>query len=172
MGAATRGDGFTGEEILDQIKTIRSIPVKINFTGLMEVQGEAIMKLSVLEQYNKTASEPLKNARNAAAGALRNLDPAVTAGRRLDAFIYNVGHIEGRSFANQPEMIDFLKENRFNVSRYEKVFANMEDVRDALREVEEDRASLDFLIDGMVIKVNDFATREALDTPRNFRVGR
>ncbi len=71
-GAATRGDGVTGEGILEQVKTIRSVPLSIPFKGRMEVQGEAVMRLSVLEDYNKTAAEPLKNARNAAAGALRN----------------------------------------------------------------------------------------------------
>lgn len=84
--AATRGNGEVGEAILPQAKTVRAVPLTIPYQGLLEVQGECIMRLSVLEQYNKTAKEPLKNARNAAAGALRNLDPAVTAARRLDAF--------------------------------------------------------------------------------------
>ena len=116
VGAATRGNGVTGEEILQQALTIRSIPVRIPYEGRMEVHGEAFMKLSTLENYNKTAKEPLKNPRNAAAGALRNLDPAVTAARRLYACFYDVGYIEGRSFADQREMLDFLRENRFPVS--------------------------------------------------------
>ena len=77
--AATRGNGVTGEAILPQARTVRSVPLSIPYKGLLEVQGECIMRLSTLEEYNKTAREPLKNARNAAAGALRNLDPAVTA---------------------------------------------------------------------------------------------
>ena len=84
--AATRGNGITGEAILPQALTIHSIPREIPYRGLMEIQGECIMRLSTLEKYNKTAKVPLKNARNAAAGALRNLDPAVTASRHLDAF--------------------------------------------------------------------------------------
>ena len=79
------------KKIDEQVLTIRSIPISIPFQGRMEVQGEAIMHLSDLEAYNKTAKVPLKNARNACAGALRNLDTAVTASRRLDAYFYNVG---------------------------------------------------------------------------------
>ena len=83
--AATRGNGVVGEAILPQARTIHTLPKQIPYKGLLEVQGECIMRLSTLEKYNKTAKEPLKNARNAAAGALRNLDPAVTASRHLDA---------------------------------------------------------------------------------------
>ena len=82
--AATRGNGVVGEGILAQVQTIRSIPLTIPFDGTMEVQGEGFMPLSSFDAYNKTAEEPLKNARNAAAGALRNLDPAVTAARKLE----------------------------------------------------------------------------------------
>lgn len=126
VGAATRGDGTTGEEILEQVKTIRSVPLTIPFSGRMEVQGEGIMHLSTLAEYNKTAKEPLKNARNAAAGALRNLDTKVTEQRHLDAYFYNVGYIEGRDFANHREMIAFLKENKFKVSPFERVYPSME----------------------------------------------
>ena len=100
VGAATRGNGVLGEEILPQVRTIRSVPLSIPFQGRMEVHGECFMRISVLEAYNRTAKEPLKNPRNAAAGALRNLDPAVTAARRLDACFYDVGYIEGKNFAN------------------------------------------------------------------------
>ena len=89
--AATRGDGTVGEEVLEQVRTIQSVPLSIPFEGKMEVQGEVIMHLSALKKYNETAEEPLKNARNAAAGALRNLDPSVTAKRKLDAYFYNIG---------------------------------------------------------------------------------
>lgn len=162
VGAATRGDGEEGEEILAQVKTIRSIPLRIEFSGRMEVQGEAVMFLSALEAYNKTAKEPLKNARNAAAGALRNLDPAQTAKRQLEAFIYNVGYIEGMSFKTQMEMIEFLRDNHFKVSPFEKIFTNVTQVKDAVDAVEMNRNSLDFLIDGMVIKIADMDAREVL----------
>jgi len=168
IGAATRGDGVVGEEVLPQIKTIRSIPLKIAFAGKMEVQGEAIMKLSTLKKYNETAQEPLKNARNAAAGAIRNLDPKVTASRELEAFLYNVGYIEGRQFADHGEMIAFLRENKFNVSTYEKTFSSMEEIKEAIDGIEQKRDSLDYLIDGMVIKVTDFAAREAMGYTQKF----
>ena len=162
VGAATRGNGVTGEEILQQALTIRTIPVRIPYEGRMEVHGEAFMKLSTLENYNKTAKEPLKNPRNAAAGALRNLDPAVTAARKLSACFYDVGYIEGRSFADQREMLDFLRENRFPVSGCEVYADTLDAAIDAVHAVEASRADLDYMIDGAVIKITDFATREAL----------
>lgn len=166
--AATRGDGTTGEEILEQVKTIRSGPLVIPFRGKMEVQGEGIMRLSVLEKYNKTAIEPLKNARNGAAGALRNLNTKETAKRNLDAFIYNIGYIEGESFKTQMEMAEFLTENHFRASPFLKKYASIQDMEKALTETEQTRGRLDFLIDGMVIKINDFATREALGFTEKF----
>lgn len=160
--AATRGNGVTGEAILPQAMTIRTIPLKIPFTGRMEVHGEAFMKLSVLDQYNKTAKEPLKNPRNAAAGALRNLDPNVTASRRLDACFYDVGYIEGRTFTDQADMIAFLRENRFPVSDCEIYCGDLEGAIRAVHQVEQSRPDLDYMIDGAVIKITDFAVREAL----------
>ncbi len=166
--AATRGDGEVGEEITAQIKTIASIPLRIPYFGRLEVQGEAIMLLSALEAYNKTAEEPLKNARNAAAGALRNLDTSVTAKRHLSAFLYNVGYIEGKTFRDHGEMIAFLKENYFLVNPYEKLFEDLQEVCKEIERVEALRDSLDFLIDGMVIKVSDFAMREQLGYTQKF----
>lgn len=162
MGGATRGNGIIGEEILPQILTIRTLPRTIPFTGRMEVQGECIMRLSVLEAYNKTAKEPLKNARNAAAGALRNLDPAVTAQRKLDCFCYNIGFIEGKTLNNQHQMLDFLRENGFPVSPYIHFGRQVEDFLAAIEETAEHRSELDFDIDGMVIKATDFALREKM----------
>ena len=160
--AATRGNGEVGEAILPQAKTVRAVPLTIPYQGLLEVQGECIMRLSVLEQYNKTAKEPLKNARNAAAGALRNLDPAVTAARRLDAFFYQVGTIENPPYHTQPGMLEFLRKNGFPVSPYLGEPKNAEELVACIRHIEEIRNTLDFLIDGVVIKVGDFALRERL----------
>ena len=162
IGAATRGNGITGEEILPQVRTIRSVPLKIPFAGRMEVHGEGYMRLSVLEKYNRTASEMLKNPRNAAAGALRNLDPAVTAARRLDACFYDVGYIEGKEFKTQKEMMDFLRESRFPVSDCEIECPNLQRAIEAVHAIEQSRGDLDYMIDGAVIKICDFATRDAL----------
>lgn len=165
---ATRGNGVTGEAILPQLRTIRSVPLTIPFQGRMEVQGECIMRLSVLEAYNKTADEPLKNARNAAAGALRNLDPAVTAARRLDVFCYNIGYIEGKELHSMAEMLAFLKENGLPVSPYVRWCSSTEELLREIDLAEQQRSSLDFLIDGMVIKATDFALRERLGATEKF----
>ncbi|RUS43108.1 NAD-dependent DNA ligase LigA [Cohnella sp. AR92] len=161
--ASTRGNGVVGEGIRAQVRTIRSIPLTIPFDqGTVEVQGEGIMRLSVLERYNETAAEPLKNARNAAAGALRNLDPRVTASRKLDAFFYNVGYAEGIGFRDHREMMDFLRGSRFPVNPYVRYFRDFSELSSELAQIAERRNSLDYLIDGAVIKIVDFATREAL----------
>lgn len=166
--AATRGNGEVGEAILPQAMTIRTIPLTIPFQGRMEVQGEGIMRLSQLKKYNETAAEPLKNARNAAAGALRNLDPQVTASRHLDAFFYQVGYIEGKSFETQYDMLDFLRENGLNVSPYVHPAETIEEALKAVHDVEAHRETLDYLIDGATIKITDMRTREVLGTTDKF----
>lgn len=161
--AATRGNGVVGEGILAQVKTIKSVPLTIPYTeGTIEVQGEGIMNLSVLEKYNQTAAEPLKNARNAAAGALRNLNPKVTAERKLSAFFYNVGYSDNIRFDSHKEMMDFLRDNHFKVNPYIFYFENFDDVTKQLEDIQERRAGLDYLIDGAVVKIVDMRTREAL----------
>ena len=166
--AATRGNGIVGEAILPQAMTIHTLPKKIPYKGLLEVQGECIMRLSTLEKYNKTAKEPLKNARNAAAGALRNLDPAVTASRHLDAFFYQVGTIENPPYDSQPGMLDFLRENGFQVSPYLGSSRGRNDLEACIREIETHRNELDWLIDGVVIKVGDYSLREQMGYTEKF----
>ena len=166
--AATRGNGITGEAILPQARTIHTVPKEIPYKGLLEVQGECIMRLSTLEKYNQTAKEPLKNARNAAAGALRNLDPAVTASRHLDAFFYQVGTIENPPYDSQPGMLDFLRNNGFQVSPYLGSSKGREELEKCIREVEKERNSLDWLIDGVVIKIGDYTLRERMGYTEKF----
>ena len=166
--AATRGNGIVGEAILPQAKTIHTVPRTIPYRGLLEVQGECIMRLSTLEKYNKTAREPLKNARNAAAGALRNLDPAVTASRHLDAFFYQVGTIENPPYDSQPGMLDFLRDNGFQVSPYLGSGKGREELEACIREIERKRDTLDWLIDGVVIKVGDYRLREQMGYTEKF----
>ena len=160
--AATRGNGEVGEAILPQARTVKNVPLTIPWQGKIEVQGECIMRLSALKKYNETAAEPLKNARNAAAGALRNLDPAVTAKRNLTAFFYQVGTIENPPYQDQKGMVAFLKEQGFPVSPYFETADSRDGVIALIRQIEEDRPSLDFLIDGAVIKVMDQQTRDAM----------
>ncbi|WP_455067507.1 NAD-dependent DNA ligase LigA [Parvimonas micra] len=160
VSASTRGNGVYGEEVLEQVKTIKSIPLEIEYKGLVEIQGEAIMPLSALSKYNETAEVPLKNARNAAAGAIRNLDPKKTASRNLDAFIYNVGFKSDQQFKTQEEMISFLRQNKFKVNEYEKKCFNIQEIKDKINEIEVLRKKVDYLTDGVVIKVNDFELRD------------
>lgn len=164
---ATRGDGATGENVTNQIKTIKSIPLEIPYKGFIEIQGEAIMRLSVFEKYNKTAKEPLKNARNAAAGAIRNLDPKVTAKRKLDFFAYNVGYSD-KYFVTQEDIRKFLIENGFQVDNIFLLIKDENIIEDELKKIEENRALLDFLIDGAVLKVNDIEIREELGFTQKF----
>ena len=160
--AATRGNGEVGEAILPQARTVKNVPLSIPWKGNIEVQGECIMRLSALKKYNETAAEPLKNARNAAAGALRNLDPAVTASRNLTAYFYQVGTIENPPFRDQTGMVSFLREQGFPVSPYFETAASREGVIALIRQIEAARPKLDFLIDGAVIKVMDQRTRETM----------
>ena len=160
--ATTRGNGVVGEDVTAQCLTVKSIPLKVPFTGLMEVQGEAVIPLSALAKYNETATEKLKNARNAAAGAIRNLDPAVTATRGVEILFYNVNYIEGKTFSSQVEMFDFLRENKFKVWPYLKICKSEEEIIEALEEIEVERKKIDILTDGAVIKLNDVLAREGL----------
>ncbi|MCQ6563608.1 NAD-dependent DNA ligase LigA [Paenibacillus mendelii] len=161
--AATRGNGVVGEGILAQVKTMKSIPLKIPFDeGIIEVQGEGIMHLSTLEAYNRTAAEPLKNARNAAAGALRNQNPRITAERKLSAFFYNIGYADGVGFDTHQQMLQFLRDNRFKVNPYATYWSTIEEVRAELERIAEIRGTLDYLIDGAVVKLTDMRTREVL----------
>lgn len=165
---ATRGNGTVGEGILEQLKTIKSIPMIIPFKGSLEVHGEGLMPLSALEEYNKKALEPLKNARNAAAGALRNLDTKVTAERKLVAYFYNVSYIEGKEFSSQIEILDFLRDNRLPVFDYVRSFNRIEDLIDEIDKIDIERKNLDLLTDGMVIKIDDIRTREVLGFTNRF----
>lgn len=167
--AATRGNGEIGEAILPQIKTMRNVPLTIPYKGgTIEVQGEGLMPLSALKNYNKTAVEPLKNARNAAAGALRNLDPKVTATRNLIAYTYNIGYTDNLDFDSHLEMMEFLRKNKLPVNEYIKEFSDIEDIITEISVVEENLKSLDILTDGLVIKINDMRTREVLGFTQRF----
>lgn len=168
VSATTRGDGVTGEVITQQVKTIKNVPLSIAYPGRLEIQGEGLMRLSALKKYNETAAEPLKNARNAAAGALRNLDPAETARRGLSLFCYSVGFKDGEPFATHTQMLEFLRANRFPVSDHIKTANSLDAVLETAREAEQNRAALDFLIDGVVIKIDSFAARAQLGSTQKF----
>ncbi len=160
--ATTRGNGIVGEDVTAQALTIKTFPLRINRGGTIEVQGEAVIRLSVLEEYNKTATEQLKNARNAAAGAIRNLDPKITEKRRPEIIFYNVNYMSEGSFSSQVEIFDFLRENGFKVFDFLKVCKTLDEVKAAIDEIERGRKKIDVLTDGAVVKVNDLVLREEL----------
>lgn len=165
--AATRGNGSVGEEISAQVHTIKSVPRTIKEKSLLEIQGEALMPLSELERYNKENEFQLKNARNAAAGALRNLDTNETRKRNLIAYIYNISTTT-LDFMSEEEMLDFLKDQGFVVHPYHKKVKTYDEIIKELDKIEEERKTLDILTDGVVIKINDKKTQQALGYTNKF----
>lgn len=163
VGASTRGNGITGEDVSEQVKTIKTVPLSIPFDGVCELQGEGIMRLSVLKKYNdKHPDDQLKNARNAAAGAIRNLDPKLTAERNLDVVFYSNGYEEGLTANSQTELVDFLKTNGMLTNYVFEHAKTFEQIRKVVEKIGQIRPTLDFLIDGVVIKVDNFDVREQL----------
>lgn len=169
--AATRGNGEVGENVTEQVKTIRTVPLIIKHKGLVVVQGEGIMKLSELEKYNKQNDDQLKNARNAAAGAIRNLDPKATKSRNLDFFAYNINFAENLKFKTQEEEHNFLIDNGFMVDPLFKIVHSVEEIKSVIDKVDKDKSKYDFLIDGMVIKINNIQIREELGETIKFPRG-
>lgn len=171
---ATRGDGNIGEDVTNNIKTIKSIPLKINDTALLEVRGEVYMPRNAFEKLNAQREELeeslFANPRNAAAGSLRQLDPKITASRQLDIFVFNIQRYEGKSIVTHREGLDYLSSLGFKVSPVREVFKDIKDVEKKILELGDKRGELGFDIDGIVIKVNDLKKREELGvtakTPR------
>mgnify|MGYP001063234790 CR=1 FL=1 len=185
--ARTRGNGKIGEVVTAQIKTIKSIPLSIPYMQTVEVQGEVLCPLDAFHAFNEKQlpyfekevalfpSQPsesdiekirkkhlLSNPRNGAAGALRNLDPKVTAARPLDAFLYHIPYIEGHNFETQTEMMKFLRKQGFKVNPYFKTVTSYEELIPLLEEMITIRPTLNWDIDGMVLKIDDLSLREVL----------
>ena len=165
--AATRGNGLVGEEISAQVKTIKTVPTSIDEKSLLEIQGEALMPLSELERYNKENELQLKNARNAAAGALRNLDTNETKKRNLTAYMYNIS-ANSLDFKTEEAMLEFLRKENFNVHPYHKKVKSYDEIISELQRIEEERKTIDILTDGVVIKINDKKTQEVLGYTNKF----
>ena len=160
--AATRGTGSIGEEVTAQVKTIKSIPLKINSSDILEVHGEAIMTQEAFDKYNETSDSPLKNLRNGAAGALRNLNVKETARRNLSAFFYDVGYKEGTPFKTYLEMMNFIREQGLPVDDYIKVCISIDEIEKEIDYIKDIRFDLNYDIDGLVIAIDDIRTRELL----------
>ena len=163
---ATRGDGYVGEDITHNIKTIQSVPLRLQEKVTLEARGEIFMPRKEFEKLNdKRAEEGLPlfaNPRNAAAGSVRQLDPKVAAARPLDIFLYGIGDIEGYFFKAQFEILNFLKRIGLKINPHIKVYQDMEEVIEACQEWAVERKDLIYEIDGMVIKVNDIELQKKL----------
>lgn len=164
---STRGDGFVGEDITKNLKTIKSIPMELNEKiPFIEVRGEVYMPKADFEKLVRKQLEndeqPAKNPRNAAAGSLRQKDSRVTASRGLDIFVFNLQRIKGRELTCHSESLDYMKSLGFNVIDGYKTFDNIEDAVSRIMEIGENRQSYSYDIDGAVIKVDNFELRNEL----------
>ncbi|MEA2428604.1 MAG: ligase, partial [Thermoleophilaceae bacterium] len=164
---ATRGDGEVGEDVTQNLRTIKAIPLRLDDAPpLIEVRGEAYLPRSAFAQLNEeraAAGLPtFANPRNSAAGSIRQLDPAITASRPLSMWAYSVGALEGLSFETHKESLDWLHDRGFPISPHVELHVTIEETAAACKAWEERRDSLDFETDGAVVKVNDLATQRDL----------
>ena len=164
---STRGDGFVGEDITANLKTIKSIPLKLKKTlPFIEVRGEVYMPKKsfekLIKQQELDGEQPAKNPRNAAAGSLRQKDSKVTAKRELDIFIFNIQQIEGAELTGHKESLDFMKELGFKVIDGYQAYTDIEQVIERINAIGEGRGTYSYDIDGAVIKVDDFNDRNVL----------
>lgn len=164
--ASTRGDGFTGEDVTANIKTIRSVPLKLkNAPEFLEVRGEVYMPkssfLELTEQQELKGEQAFRNPRNAAAGSLRQKDPKVTAARKLDIFIFNIQQCRGRDFSEHSETLDYLKELGFRTVSH-IVCHTYEEIESEIKSIGAQRTGLAYDIDGAVVKVNSLKQRDIM----------
>lgn len=164
---STRGDGNVGEDVTENLKTIRNIPLKLNEAiPFLEVRGEVYMPHKSFEALNKrqeeTGQKTFKNPRNAAAGSLRQLDSSVVAQRKLDIFVFNIQQIEGKEITTHKEGLKYLSELGFKTIPDTPVHTSIEEAFSEVERIGEKRDTLDFDIDGAVIKVNSLRQREHL----------
>lgn len=164
---STRGDGFTGEDITMNLKTIHTIPLKIeNAPSYLEVRGEVYMPLKSFKQLSIAQEEndeiPFKNPRNAASGSLRQKDSSVTAKRRLDIFVFNLQNIEGKNLLSHKQSIDYLNSLGFTTIDQSNPLSNAEEVIDAIKRIGDERSSYGYDIDGVVVKIDSFEQRDEM----------
>ena len=170
--ASTRGDGHTGEDVTANIKTIRTLPLKLkNAPEFLEVRGEVYMPKSsfieLTEQQELNGEQPFKNPRNASAGSLRQKDPKITATRKLDIFIFNIQQCTGRDFSGHCETLDYIRELGFRTVSY-KVCRTYEEIESEIIRIGDERAGLSYDIDGAVVKVNSLVQRDIMGSTSKF----
>ena len=165
---ATRGNGLVGEDVTENLRTIKTIPMELNEKIDITVRGEVFISKKDFEKMNQEREEDEKelfaNARNAAAGSLRQLDSKITAKRPLDIYIFNVQKIEGKEFNSHFEELEYLSKLGFNVNPVRIDCKNIEEIENAIKKIGEERENLTFGIDGAVVKVDDLKFREILGT--------
>ena len=170
---STRGNGFIGEDVTENIRTIRSVPLALpDKLPLLEVRGEVYMPVKsferVVEAQELAGEQPFKNPRNAAAGSLRQKNPKITAKRGLDIFVFNIQQVEGKTLSTHSDSLDFIKSLGFKVIPEYRTYDDIEEVIREIEKIGENRGSYPFGIDGAVVKVNDFAHRELLGATAKF----
>ena len=170
---STRGDGVTGEDITANLRTVRSIPLRLKEAlPFIEVRGEVYMPrqtfLEIVREQELNDEKPFKNPRNAAAGSLRQKDPKITASRKLDIFVFNVQQIEGKTLTGHKESLDYLKELGFKTIPFYHRYDNIDDALKEVQRIGSIRYTLPFDIDGAVIKVDSFAERDVLGSTAKF----
>ena len=165
---ATRGNGLIGEDVTENLKTVKTIPMELNDKIDITVRGEVFISKKDFEEMNQEREENeeelFANARNAAAGSLRQLDSKITSKRPLDIYIFNVQKIEGKKFNSHFEELEYLSSLGFNVNPVRIPCNNIEEVKNAINKIGDDREDLTFGIDGAVVKVDDLSFREILGT--------
>ncbi len=165
---ATRGNGLVGEDVTENLKTIKTIPQELPEKINITVRGEVFISKKDFEKMNQEREENeeelFANARNAAAGSLRQLDSNITKNRPLDIYIFNVQKIEGKEFSSHFEELEYLSELGFNVNPVRRYCQNIEEVTKAINKIGEDREKLTFGIDGAVVKVDNLKLREIMGT--------
>lgn len=163
---ATRGDGVVGEDVTEQIKTIQSVPLKLTKSVDLTVVGEGWMRkndLEIINEKRRRAGEPeFANSRNVAAGSIRQLDPKITASRKLDSYIYDIDEIEGEFPETQTKELEFLEELGFKVNKNYKLCRNLQQVEDLFKSWGPKRNHQAYGIDGIVIKINQKNLQDAL----------
>lgn len=165
---ATRGNGTVGEDVTENLKTVRTIPHKLKEPINITVRGEIFIGKKEFDELNESRladeEERFANARNAAAGSLRQLDSKITAGRPLDIYIFNIQEIENKEIMTHYEGLKYLQELGFNVNPVRILCKNIDEVLEAIKKIGEDRENLSFGIDGAVVKVNNLELREKIGT--------
>ena len=169
---STRGDGTTGEDVTDNLMTIKSLPKRLkNAPEFIEVRGEVYMSFesfnALVKRQEENEEKPAKNPRNAAAGSLRQKNSKITAERQLDIFVFNIQQLEGAQVSSHSQSLEYLKQLGFPAS-FHKTFTDIEDVISEIERIGEHRGEYDYAIDGAVVKVDDFSQRELLGSTAKY----